>query len=199
MSDAARHRPQVYLAGPEVFLPDAKEVGARKVAMCSAHGLAGVYPLDNALDVGGLAPADQARAIARANEDLMRSADALIANMTPFRGPSMDCGTAYEVGFMRALGRPVFGYTTSVADYHARVADFRRVAAAWRDGDRPDTTVENFGLAENLMIAVAVQESGQVPVRSAHARGDIGDLEAFAACLVAVAPLILSRWRQSRT
>ena len=32
---------------------------------------------------------------ARANEDLMRSCDALIANLTPFRGVSMDAGTAF--------------------------------------------------------------------------------------------------------
>ena len=43
----------------------------------------------------------------------MRSCDLLIANLTPFRGVSMDSGTAFEVGFMRALGRPVLGYTTA--------------------------------------------------------------------------------------
>ena len=71
-------RPRVYLAGPEVFLPQAEDVGRRKIELCAAHGIAGVFPLDQALDLSGLDLVEQARRIARANEDLMRSADALI-------------------------------------------------------------------------------------------------------------------------
>ena len=50
----------------------------------------------------------------------MRTCDLLIANLTPFRGVSTDAGTAFEVGFMRALGRPVLGYTNTIADYRER-------------------------------------------------------------------------------
>lgn len=183
--------PRVYLAGPEVFLSHAHDIGARKVKSCALHGLVGLFPLDQSLDLTDLAPAVRARTIALANEDLMRSADALIANMTPFRGASMDCGTAFEVGFMRALGRPVFGYTGAVDDYRTRVERFRRDAPGWRDGDRPGTHIEDFGLAENLMIDIAIGESGHVPVRGEGGSGDIGDLAAFEACLAAVAPLII--------
>lgn len=198
MTDGSQ-RPRVYLAGPEVFLPGSHAIGARKVALCAEHGLVGLYPLDNALALENLPPAAQARAIALANEELMRSADALIANMTPFRGPSMDCGTAYEVGFMRALGRPVFGYSMAEADYHARVTAFRDSAAGWTDGDHADTKVENYGLAENLMIDVAMRESGHAPLLCANAGQDIGDVTAFAACLAAVAALILTQCPRSRT
>jgi nucleoside 2-deoxyribosyltransferase len=198
MSSGASGGPRVYLAGPEVFLPDAKEVGARKVALCTSHGLVGVFPLDNELDLSGQAAEQRAGAIARGNENLMREADALIANLTPFRGPSMDCGTAFEVGFMQALGRPVFGYTTSAADYRARVGAFRRGTAGWNDGDRADTMVEDFGLAENLMVDMALRQSGHEPVRAGHGGDDLADLDAFAACLAVVAPLILRRWRGSR-
>ncbi|MDO9384148.1 MAG: nucleoside 2-deoxyribosyltransferase [Hyphomicrobiaceae bacterium] len=191
--------PRVYLAGPEVFLPDAREIGTAKVARCSAAGLVGLFPLDQTLDVAHLARAGQARAIALANEDLMRSADALIANLTPFRGVSMDSGTAFEVGFMRALGRPVFGYTTSVDDYRARAEQFRREAVGWMDGDRAGNMIEDFGLAENLMIDVAMSETGLSPVRSARSGMDIGDLLAFEACLAVAAPLLLSRSPRSRT
>lgn len=191
--------PRIYLAGPEVFLPAAREIGAAKVARCSAAGLVGLFPLDQELDVAHLAPAGQARAIALANEELMRSADGLIANLTPFRGVSADSGTAFEIGFMRALGRPVFGYTTSSDDYHARARQFRREAAGWNDGDRAALMIEDFGLAENLMINVAMSEAGLAPVRSARGKMDIGDLKAFEACLAVVAPLLLSRSPRSRT
>jgi nucleoside 2-deoxyribosyltransferase len=192
--------PRVYLAGPEVFLPEAQAVGARKVAMCAEHGLIGLYPADQALDLTGLTAQGRAQAIARANEGLMHEADALIANLTPFRGPSMDCGTAYEVGFMRALGRPVYGYTSEPDDYYDRASAFRYDSPRWRDGDRPGTLIENFGLAENLMIDRALCASGHPPVRAPiEGVADITDLVPFEVCLAAVAPLILSRWSESRT
>ena len=51
----------------------------------------------------------------------MDGVDLVIANMTPFRGPSMDVGTAVELGYSFARGLPVFGYTNIVDDYEARV------------------------------------------------------------------------------
>ena len=116
----ASQRPRIYLAGPEVFLPDALAVGAKKIALCAAHGFEGVFPLDAGLDLTGLAKVEQARRIFAANESLIAGCDMLIANLTPFRGVSMDAGTAFEVGFMRALGRPVLGYTNVAAGYRQR-------------------------------------------------------------------------------
>ena len=86
----------------------------------------------------------------------MRSCDALIANLTPFRGVSMDSGTAFEVGFMQALGRPLAGYTNVTPDYAERARAFRARGPATMDGDRADLEIEDFGLAENLMIEVAI-------------------------------------------
>ena len=42
---------KIYLAGPDVFLPDAVEIGKRKAAICARHGVIGHYPLDNAVDL----------------------------------------------------------------------------------------------------------------------------------------------------
>ena len=39
------------------------------------------------------------------------SCDALIVNLTPFHSPSTDPSAAFEIGFMRALGRLVMVYT----------------------------------------------------------------------------------------
>src|ERR1700687_1361058 len=41
---------KIYLAGPDVFLPDAVDIGRRKVELCMRHGLIGLYPLENAVD-----------------------------------------------------------------------------------------------------------------------------------------------------
>lgn len=180
--------PRVYLAGPEVFLPDATRIGAEKCRLATEAGFEGVFPLDTALELDGLPPAEQARRIALANEALMRSCDFVIANLTPFRGVSMDAGTAFEVGFMRALGRPVFGYTNAVADFATRSRHYREGRRLAFDSDRADIAVEDFGLAENLMIAVAISESGAAPiVPPGAATGDvtIAALDGFVAALAA--------------
>ena len=184
MTETAR-RPRIYLAGPEVFLPDPIGAGARKQALCAAHGFEGVYPLDAELDLCGLPKTEAARRISLANEALMRSCDLLIANMTPFRGVSMDVGTAFEVGYMRALGRPVLGYTNTLIDLRERSEMGRGGGVRLPfDGDAADVEVEDFGLAENLMIEIAVMESGGGVVRSAAAVGaEMTDLAGFEACL----------------
>ena len=103
---------RVYLAGPEVFLVNAREIGARKRAICERHGLVGVFPADEedpAIDAA--IPPNEGLAISRAMERPCGRCNAMIVNLTPFRGPSADVGSAYEMGFMRALGRPIFAYT----------------------------------------------------------------------------------------
>ena len=103
---------RVYLAGPEVFLANAREVGARKRAVCVRHGLVGVFPGDHEDDCDpALPPAERGLSISCGIERIMRTCDAAIVNLTPFRGPSADVGSAYEMGFMRALGLPIFAYS----------------------------------------------------------------------------------------
>jgi nucleoside 2-deoxyribosyltransferase len=180
--------PRIYLAGPEVFLPDALTVGARKAALCAQHGLESVFPLDAQLDLAGLAKPEQARRISEANEGLMRSCAGLIANLMPFRGVSMDAGTAFEVGFMRALGRPVLGYTNVTADYRARAEVYRSAPPPLPDFDHPEAEIEDFDGAENLMIEVAIVESGGTVVRTAVPPGEeMRDLAGFEACLAQAA------------
>ena len=41
---------KIYLAGPDVFLHDAVDIGQRKMDLCARHGLTGLYPLDNVVD-----------------------------------------------------------------------------------------------------------------------------------------------------
>ena len=117
---------RIYLAGPEVFLSNAREIGARKRAICEQHGLLGVFPTDeeDACDPA-LSRPDQGLAISRAMERVMRTCNAMIVNLTPFRGPSADVGSAYEMGFMRALGRPIFAYSNDDRPFLDRVAAFR--------------------------------------------------------------------------
>lgn len=185
-------KPRLYLAGPEVFLPDALAVGAHKCRLAAEAGFEGVFPLDAALDLAGLDKPEQARRIALANEGLIRSCDGLVANITPFRGASMDAGTAFEVGFMRALGRPIAAYSNAAEDYAARSRAQRALGGIAGDADAPGVAIEDFGLAENLMIAVAVADSGLGVIRHAAAPGEgMRDMTAFIQCLAALRTLLL--------
>src|SRR5215210_4956234 len=112
----------VYLAGPEVFLPDAVEIGRRKQKLCAAYGLEGLYPLDNEIPTTTTERAD--KLIYDANKAMMLRADIGICNLTPFRGPGADAGTVFELGLMVGLGKPVFAYTNDSADYVQRVEAF---------------------------------------------------------------------------
>lgn len=185
MTDAPQS-PRIYLAGPEVFLPDAIAAGNAKRALCEAHGFEGVYPLDGQLDLAGLPKLEAARRISLANEALIDSCDLLIANMTPFRGVSMDVGTAFEVGYMRALRRPVLGYTNTALNLRERSEMGRSGGVRLPfDSDAEGVEVEDFGLTENLMLEIAVMESGFTVVRTSVAAGEeMTDLAGLEACLV---------------
>lgn len=178
-------RKRIYLAGPEVFFPNALQQGAEKKRLCAEHGFEGVYPLDNVIDgAERLAPQELARRISHANEALIRSCDLLIANCTPFRSVSMDVGTAFEIGFMQALGRPVLGYSNATADYASRVRQAAQVAHAVWDHESNAAAIEDFGLAENLMIAVAIREAGgEFVTRAVGPERVLSDLSGFRRCL----------------
>ena len=156
---------RVYLAGPEVFLVNARDVGARKRAICSRHGRVGVFPADEeASRDAAIPPHECALAISRAMETAMRRCSAMIVNLTPFRGVSADVGSAYEMGFMRALGRPIFAYTHDERSYYDRVAATCRNAPRHRlSGDPEDTdgmAIEHFGEHDNLMLTGGIVASG---------------------------------------
>ena len=156
---------RIYLAGPEVFLSNAREIGARKRAICEQHGLLGVFPTDEE-DVcdPALSRPDHGFAISRAMERVTRICDAMIVNLTPFRGPSADVGSAYEMGFMRALGRPIFAYSNDDRPFLDRVAAFRggtlRVRPTGEHEDPDGMVIEAFALHDNLMLAGGVIGSG---------------------------------------
>jgi nucleoside 2-deoxyribosyltransferase len=177
----AMARLRVYLAGPDVFLPDAAAAGADKKRLCAQQGFEGVFPLD--AELAAASPRATGIAISAANEALIRSCELVIANMTPFRGPSADAGTAYEMGFARALGKRVLAYTESAVSFAARTRAFlaeRGELAA--DGERETNgrSIEAFELADNLMLVGALAEQAHEPSDS------------FAACLLVAKRMSIS-------
>ncbi|PJK28546.1 nucleoside 2-deoxyribosyltransferase [Minwuia thermotolerans] len=180
-------RPKAYLAGPDVFLPDARRALAIKADICRAAGLEPLPPVDGESDGGAADPLARARAIARGNEALMDRADLIVADFTPFRGPGMDAGTAFEVGYMRALGKPVFAYTNLPGAYMERVQELGLIGPeGTRDRDR--LLIEDFGLAENLMLATVAR--GGVFAPAARPADIRRDLESFRLAVAAAAEML---------
>ena len=136
---------RIYLAGPDVFYPDAAMRGRAMVALCTRHGHQGIYPLDSLYPSGS--KQEQACWIYKANTRLIDSCDVVIANLNPFRGEEPDSGTAFEVGYAIAKGKTVYGYLDDV-----RTQRERHGCATDTEG----RLIEDFSLPINLMLGVPV-------------------------------------------
>jgi nucleoside 2-deoxyribosyltransferase len=183
---------KIYLAGPDVFLPDALDIGRRKKEICGKFGLTGLYPLDSAVDrLAG----DVSLNIFKNCEAMMDEACAIIANLTPFRGPGADGGTAYELGYMAARGKLCLGYSNDPAVYADRVRNFGEVT--FRDGllvDANGLTVEDSGLSDNLMMIHALDLHGRALVTPKQVPADPWhDLAGFESCVRLAAERVASR------
>jgi nucleoside 2-deoxyribosyltransferase len=152
--NAAAKSPQIYLAGFDVFRPDAAAHGEYLKALCRERGLTGLYPSDGALPAA-LSAQDAARWICDANLASIRAADAVMANLNDFRGAGEpDAGTAFEVGFAVALGKPVWGYRLDELSLVSRAAVRMENNAAFCPRG---FIVEDFGLPLNLMLSCTVK------------------------------------------
>lgn len=182
---------KVYLAGPEVFFPNGQDLMARKGALALQYGFSPSTMAEEALDPTGVSAFAFGCQISAANEKMMRDADFIIANLTPFRGIAADVGTAYEVGFMCALGRPSFAYTNSARGYFERLSEdyYEGKTRVGTDGviRGPDgLMLENHGMVDNLMLDGGIDALGGTLVRNdVPAEQAYDDLWAFEECLKA--------------
>jgi len=148
----------VFLAGPDPWFPDPVDHRRRREALCVEAGFRAITPnLGAALDEAQRTEVE-ARILYADALAALRGADALIANLTPWRGPSCDPGTAFMAGFAAALGKPVFAYLNIAdeddADPRGRVEAMYGAApdaqGRWRDAS--DCEIEDFMLPETVML-----------------------------------------------
>jgi hypothetical protein len=130
-----------YIAGPDVFFPNAQERAMYAKMLAESLGFKALVPVDN--EVHENTPQNTSKAVFSGNIEMLKEADFIIANISPFRGPSADPGTVWEIGFAYALGKPIFAYTSDTNDYLSKVNEMGLVQ---------NCMVENFGDVDNLMI-----------------------------------------------
>jgi len=184
----------IYLAGPDIFRPDCVEIGKAKHAICAEYGFIGSYPLDNSVELDFLESikdiknpteeqlrsqtANVAMCIYAENEQKMKELDTTIANVSPFRGPSMDIGTSFELGFMKALGKPIFCYTNTCQHFMMRTRKFCNNGEYNTEVqvDENKNRFEEFITVDNLMIdASVIDSSGMKIVEPKHDIPDVHD------------------------
>jgi nucleoside 2-deoxyribosyltransferase len=195
---------KVYLAGPDVFLPDARAIGLNKKEICARFGLVGLFPLDDEKnETQGEGGAALSMRIFRSCTALMDSADAVIAHLTPFRGPSADAGTVFELGYMAARGKICAGYSNKRDSYADRI---ERVPGVAPDSvglvglDCEGHVIEDFGLSDNLMIAHALEAFGHPMMTPEVEPADIWrDLTQFEKCVAWIAGRATERDGNSRS
>ena len=165
-----------YLAGPDIFFPNPFDIAAEKIEILKKHDIIGHFPLDNTIDIKGMPPKEQSDAIGLANEQLMLECckvdqiSIILANMTPYHGPSMDVGTAFEMGFFSALATVqdniiIIGYTDDKRNFEERVVSDHFGGCeniTKRDGityDPHGNEIETFQQIENLMMTHAMHKT----------------------------------------
>lgn len=160
-----------------VFDRNPTDVFDRMKTLCLTHGVVGVAPLDNQIGLEDIPPgADLLERIVRADIALMDTLDAGIFCLDSFRrGAEMDAGTAFEVGYMKASGKPIAGWTKDPRPYPQRVADFFRASfnqsltqtkagsvggtsGHLRDPD--GVLVHSEGCVQNAMVHVSIELAG---------------------------------------
>ena len=169
--------PKLYLAGPEVFRPDAVAYAQIQRNLCEQYGFVGLHPMDNNIDPGDRSMQTATR-IYRADVAQIKACDLIVANCNAFRGVPMDDGTAYELGYANALGKPAYGYVHRLIPA-IEFAQTRCVFTKQEDGRLIDedgyVLVDDFGTSINLMMQCGMLDTGGRLVE--------GDFEA---CLQAV-------------
>ena len=143
-----------------MFLPNAVAHAHAKLAICARHGIEGLPPLNENVDLAGLTPSAAWQAIFAADLSMMEAADVVIANLTPFRGASADAGTLVELGWFLGRGKPAFAYSNTATPF----AERSRALTARVPDPVPGLKVEGFGLPDNLMIPGAVLHAGGHPI-----------------------------------
>jgi nucleoside 2-deoxyribosyltransferase len=169
-----------YLAGPDVFLPNAVAHAAKKTEICRQFGVRGLPPLNEDAESGATG-LEAWRSIYEKDVAMMEKSDIIIANLTPFAGASADAGTLIEVGWFLGNGKPIFGYSNTPETFECRMRKQLGPKHA-------DLGIEGFHLPDNLMVVGAVL-SGGYPIflpTDGKARG-LEALDVFEICVEAAA------------
>jgi nucleoside 2-deoxyribosyltransferase len=162
----------VYFADNARLWPDADAAKYRAHVedFCVARGIQCIWPsehylLPDELQANERADADLPRLLPLAPLVHLRKAVAVIADVSPLRGPHLNPVVAFEIGAAVASGLPVFGWSDAVVHQRGKTAIqssfvplIDRLPGDVTEGPGANTydshgfKIENFGLIEDAII-----------------------------------------------
>ncbi|EOQ94738.1 nucleoside 2-deoxyribosyltransferase [Leptospira wolbachii serovar Codice str. CDC] len=151
----------IYLAGPEVFLPNATEILSNAKNLCETFGYRALSPFDG--EVTDQLFMERANQIFKENILLIRKCDIVIANCNPFRGACIDDGTAFEIGYAYSQGKRVFGYLNDkriLPEIVKSKIQTKPHASGYAIDNDGYLLNEDFGNSINLMLEFSILDSG---------------------------------------
>ncbi|NJO61018.1 MAG: nucleoside 2-deoxyribosyltransferase [Richelia sp. RM2_1_2] len=170
---------KLYLAGPEVFLPNVTEIKNKKLEICNDFGFIGLFPIDDKPLPTLQTKSQVGLYIYKHNQQLIKQANGVIANISPFRSVSIDPGTAWEIGYSDALNRALFAYTNNPLLFADRVnAQYSTNIINGLKYGNDNIQIEDFDLIDNLMIVGSIYDSTKSLIISDIER-ELGDLTLF--------------------
>lgn len=148
---------KIYLAGPDVFFPNANKILASKKKICDIYGFIGISPLDNDICTSIIADIMPTRhIIMNSNKALIETCDIVIANFNSFRGFEPDSGTCFEIGYATALKKDIYLYLDNYQNsLSCRYANYYQIENQNLEYDLEGNLIENYGFPVNLMFSNA--------------------------------------------
>lgn len=149
---------KIYLAGPDVFRRNPEATFNKHKAFAIPFGGTGLSPFDSEAK-----EESTATDIFKANVKLINECDLVIANLEPFRGPNVDDGTAWEIGYAYGLGKKIYGYLPMPKRSLLATTHIYKLLYEYK----PETAksmafphIEDFDYSRNLMIVDSIRETG---------------------------------------
>ena len=152
-----------FLAGPDCFYPNFKELRENKRHICEEYGLTAL-PNDEFPDVIEQPVTDYN--ICWSNIKRLEKCELILANLEAFRGPEPDAGTVFECIYAYTKGKKVYAYydypdmVTAVEKFYGPVTwkevrkdDGRVVNSPF---DKDGRSIENWGKMLNLMLTSTI-------------------------------------------
>jgi nucleoside deoxyribosyltransferase len=151
----------VYFAGPDIFFSDYKAKIKKILELSKSYGVRALVPGANPKTLDPkqhFTRYELGVAIYGENIQLLEKADAVVANLSPFRSPvEPDCGTAFEVGFAAARGKCVIGYLADRRSMPDRISSSPLKGGEGSGRDATGAEVESFDNPVNLMLACSMR------------------------------------------
>lgn len=150
-------RPRIYLADLNRYEDNAKNIYESLKKICGTYGLEAVTPYDWAEELPkpeDINPYTQAAALTENYRCLVKSCDAVLADLNNYRGSECSNDVGFECGMGFEMGKKLFGYMDDVRPCIEKIPHMGEMAE-YRD--MTGSNVENFNYPVNLMFGSSMK------------------------------------------